>query len=48
MWLTRTFTFVLPARSFSLVLQLDQHLPELCNQAHLHHRQGTTDHPMGT
>ena len=27
---------------------LDQRLPELCNQAHLHHRQGTTDHPMGT
>ena len=20
----------------------------LCNQAHLHHRQGTTDQPMGT
>ena len=47
MWLTRTFTFVLPARSFSLVLQLDQHLPELCNQAHLHHRQVNDGSPDG-
>src|SRR6476620_615243 len=56
MWLTRTFTFVLPARSSPTTTRprktvwccaaLDQRLPELCNQAHLHHRQGTTDHPM--
>ena len=26
---------------------LDQRLPELRHQAHLHHRQGTTDHTMG-
>ena len=26
---------------------LDQCLPELCHQAHLHHRQGATHHPMG-
>ena len=26
---------------------LDQSLPELRHQAQLHHRQGTTDHPMG-
>ena len=58
MWLMRTFTFVLQPRSAHLPLYdrgkqigvaplLDQRLPELCNQAHLHHRQGTTDHPMG-
>ena len=28
--------------------RLDQRLPELFNQAYLHHRRGTTDHPMGT
>src|SRR5664280_1524289 len=27
---------------------LDQRLPELRHQAQLHHRQGATDHPMGT
>ena len=34
----------------SLVLRRywTQRLPELCNQARLHHQQGTTDHPMGT
>ena len=35
-------------KQFGVAPLLDQRLPELCNQAHLHHRQGTTDHPMGT
>ena len=26
----------------------DRRLPELRHQEQLHHRQGTTDHPMGT
>ena len=58
MWLTRTSTFC-PAgekltyrytteeNEIGATPLLDQRLPELRYQAHLHHRQGTTDHPMG-